>query len=349
MIGIRADANNVIATGHVMRCITIANALRKLGEDVIFITSDHGADALLAGESFEHIVLDIDWNTPDAESDRQREIVRKYDIRVMLIDSYLVNCEYIEEISKECKVAYIDDLHEHIYPVDLLINYNGYCDNWNYVADYKNVFGHDKINTTKLLLGPMYAPLREQFLEHNPRGGNGRQILLAAGGGDICRLMYGVLKNIANLQDELLDTCDWHVVIGRYIENEGELLELAESMPNVTVHKNVSNMAELMSECDIAISAAGTMLTECAVMRLATIYAVTADNQRYDANYWCRNGAMIYAGDVTADRDKTLGVIVSELRSLVFDEKRREDCAKKLATITDGKGAQRIAQALASL
>lgn len=353
MIGIRADANNIIATGHVMRCLTIASELRKLGEEVVFFTADHEADALLDGTDVRHVCLDSDWEDLESELEVFIEQLQVRGISTLLVDSYRATYDYLKALSRVCHTAYIDDLHEGVYPVDILINYNGYQDIFDYKSDYKDMRGFGS-ESTKLLLGCRYSPLREQFANAWPTHGNGRQVLLAAGGGDICGLMAGVLEKAELSDDELIRNISWHVVVGRYIEDEKSLMDLADRMDNVTIHKSVSDMAGLMGNCDYAVSASGTMLTECAVMGLPTVYVMTADNQRYDVDYWNRYEAFVFGGDISGELDKEkksaiFTDILCKLRGFMQSSEEIDMLREELHQITDGKGARYIAEELIEL
>ena len=165
MIGIRADANNIIATGHMMRCITIARALVMQGESVTFFVADSESEGLLrsfSDEEFQCTVLGTDYRNMESELDILERELRDKEIRIILVDSYQVTTGYFERLSKLCKVAYLDDLAENSYSADVVINYSGYSINMGYDKLYAGVRGFGD-HETKLLLGLRYAPLREQF------------------------------------------------------------------------------------------------------------------------------------------------------------------------------------------
>ena len=117
----------------------------------------------------------------------------------------------------------------------------------------------------------------------------------------------------------------------------------------VEILKNVSNMAQLMRNCDLAVTAAGTMLTECAASTLPVIYYQVADNQKYNVEFWQKTGGMVFAGDVSgseADRIQTLNNITDQIQVLIEDSGRLGTMKRMLTGLTDGRGAVRIAKAL---
>ncbi len=166
-IGIRADANSIVASGHVMRCVTIARQIVRLGYEVTFFVADEES-AGLAGDymadidGVEIVVLGSDWQNMEGELPVLAKELTEREIRVLLVDSYKVTKGYFKKLSEVCRVAYMDDLGKEAYPVDLLINYSGYYEEIGYDRLYSGtVTGSGE--AVKMLLGLKYAPLREQF------------------------------------------------------------------------------------------------------------------------------------------------------------------------------------------
>ena len=92
---IRTDGNQEIATGHLMRCLSVAQALKERNLPVLFAVADHNSGQLLrsfmaGGENFPVICLDTDYRNPAAELDRLCTAVFENNIGCVLIDSYFV-------------------------------------------------------------------------------------------------------------------------------------------------------------------------------------------------------------------------------------------------------------------
>ena len=85
MIGIRVDANKEIATGHVMRCIAIADKLVKSKCDVVFIVADHSADELITTRGYKLICLETKWNDMDTETEKLIEVIERKNIELIVI------------------------------------------------------------------------------------------------------------------------------------------------------------------------------------------------------------------------------------------------------------------------
>lgn len=340
VIGIRADANETVATGHIMRCITIAGQLKRKGCRVIFFTADEYARGLLEQAGMDMVCLHSEWNHMEDEVLLLREELRKAGCTKLLVDSYQVSAEYFDKLRDLCKLIYIDDCFEDIYPVDLLVNYNAYYVRFPYEETYRG--------KTKLLLGTSYVPLREEFQkrikteeeEHRKE----RHVLLSSGGGDAYNALVGVLDEV--VKDEELRQVVFHTVVGRFHGSEEQLERLAEEYPNIRLHREVRNMAELMEGCHAAVSAAGTMLFELSAMEIPTVFFVSAHNQQYDSEFFAVEDRMWFAGDIRMDRQKCLKDICSGLKKILEDEKLQQRMKAALQKVTDGNGARRIAEEL---
>ena len=157
MIFIRTDSNNEVATGHVMRCITIADKLIKYGEKVKFIVKDVDTVNLLDGK-FEYINIPVD----NIRTIYDEILYIKYIVNSeqnapkILLDLYIFDAEYMHKLKTFAKVISFDDMFNEYLPIDLLINYNPHYTVYDYHGRYRN-------KNIKLLLGMKYVPLREKF------------------------------------------------------------------------------------------------------------------------------------------------------------------------------------------
>ncbi len=339
VIGIRVDVNETVATGHIMRCITIAEQIKKLGGQVLFITADGQAEELLARAGMEHVCLQSRWDHMEEELPVLREVLKLAGIKTLLVDSYQATPAYFEEFCPLVKLVCIDDCFEHIFPVDVLINYNAY----HIRFPYRETYG----GKTRLLLGTDYVPLREEFSVKQIRdrdeqsGKKGFSVLLSSGGSDAQNAILGILQRA--MQTEELRSVMFHAVVGVY-HPQGDAIEaFAANYENVKVYRPCHDMAGLMADCDAAVSAAGTMLFELCAMRVPTVFFQSADNQRYDREFFEAGERMIFAGDMTQDRDICIDKICEGLKRLVADAALRERMKENLGSVTDGKGAERIA------
>jgi spore coat polysaccharide biosynthesis predicted glycosyltransferase SpsG len=159
---------------------------------------------------------------------------------------------------------------------------------------------------------------------------------------------------------ECYDSCtgdargiDIHVVVGSLVRDIDGVRRFAECHENVILHENVENMAALMRSCDVAIAAAGTMLTECAAIGLPAIYYQVADNQKFNVEFWQRTGGMVFAGDVSSgdalEKQRVLASICDNIKRIMNNESDLLNMKASLSGITDGRGAIRISKAIIDL
>lgn len=338
VIGIRADVNDTVATGHIMRCIAIAGQLRKKGCRVLFFTADEEARDILSTAGMEQICLHTQWDQMEEEIPRLRQMLSLSGIRTLLVDSYQVTPAYFEGLRDVARLIWIDDCFDTVCPVDVLINYNAYHARFPYEETYGD--------NTRLLLGPSYAPLREEFRGRFSSASMEKKkefsVLLASGGGDAQDALLGILQRA--VQTEGLEQVIFHTVVGSRHPKEQELVSFAKEHPNVKLYQSCQDMAGLMADCDAAASAAGTMLLELSVMQVPTVFFVTADNQRYESDFFAQKERMLFAGDIRQDREACINAVCDGIRKLLTDVLLRERMREELSQVTDGRGAERIAE-----
>ena len=341
MIGIRVDANTQIATGHVMRCLAIAFGIRKADLDCIFITADENAKSIISANGFKTICLNSQWNKLDNEIDRLVQIIHKYNIDKLIIDSYYVTSKYLKSLMLNTKVIYIDDINLFCYPVSMLINYN----------IYYNIFSYEKIykkNNIKLLLGCKYVPLRDEFkfVKRTCRD-NIKKILITTGGTD----KYNVCGKLLNkvVKESLFSDIEFHVVVGKLNSYYDYLLELSKIRDSIVLYRNVANMSELMTNCDIAITAGGFTMYELCACGIPSVCFSFADNQIYGVKSFAKKEIMAYAGDFRYNENKCISNIITYIQKYIAEPDTRIEKSIKMKKLVDGNGVERIVEAIINL
>lgn len=332
MIYIRTDMNNIIATGHVMRCLAIADAAKSLGEDTTFLLADNEAAELLGQHGHQTIIMNTKWNDMDSELPAIKKLIEKHKIERILIDSYQVTENYLKSLSAMVQTFYIDDLNAFLYPVSNLICYASYWKKFKYSERYQN---------SRLFLGMKYAPLRKEFCgceekDVSPQVG---KLLLISGGTD----KYGILGQMLNRLnfDNYLEV---NVICGRF-DMQYHLLKRQENYNGkIKVHRAVSDIISFMREADFVISAGGTTLYELCAVGTPSISYSMADNQLENVKKFHEDGIIDYAGDVR--KDDVLNNIEKYLQLYHSDQKLRQERSKRMQKMVDGKGAWRIAEEL---
>ena len=332
MIYIRADMNEQIATGHIMRCLSIADALTVAGEAVTFILADEQAVDLLKQRGYDAIVLHTEWNHMEEELLALSRIIEKNKIKKLLIDSYQVTQKYLSELSKLVKTIYIDDLNKFDYPVNAVICYANYYKKFSYKTNDRK---------TEYLLGTKYVPLKKNFWDCKPKNisAKAENILILTGGSDPYNIS-GQLLNAMN-KDEFKSI---DVICGRYNTNYDALTKMYGQYKNIKFHWAINNVEQYMQKADIAISAGGTTLYELCACGTPTISYAFADNQLDNVRQFKEDGLIDYAGDArTEDIAANINYYLNKYRN---DFQLRKDRSERMQEMVDGKGAQRIAKIL---
>lgn len=380
MVVIRADANSKIGMGHVMRCLSVADALLKRGEEVLFVTADDTPVPLLTKKGIPYCVLHTDYADMEAELPKLwnalselpqgpgvPEAALPQRNTSILVDSYYVTEKYLAALKKRITTIYMDDIYAFSYPVDMLINYNIYGEEMGYEKDAA-------FADTKLLLGANYVPLREEFsvgtgyaqsrkelsaetenvtpaedrLHQTAEQGRTADggILITTGGSDSFNLAGQLLMEA--MKYDALKEKEYHVVSGSLNPHIGELQALAQKHENIHIHCNVTNMAELMAESEVALSAGGSTLYELCAVGVPVIAFSFAENQERLVQTFVKRGIAQYGGNYRTDRNKMIQNTIAGLETLLEDENLRTEYRKKARTLVDGKGADRIAEAIIS-
>lgn len=340
MFYIRADANSIIGSGHVMRCLSIAKALKKKGQDTTFITADRNMEELIGRHGFSVICLNSSWNDLGNELGSLKSLIIKEKVNSILIDSYYADDTYLGEIKKVTKVIYMDDLNQCVYPADVLINYNIYADKLNLISLYPQ--------ETKLLTGCAYVPLRDEFISAKPNiNASVKNVLITTGGSDSYNSAGQIIEAIR--KNHRLDFLGLHIVIGPLNQNKDKLEEMARQYSNIKLHYNVSEMSKLMRENDIAISAGGSTLYELCACGIPAISFSYADNQRMGTQEFNYQGYIYYAGDIRDNAAQCLENMTAGIQRLCDNYLLRKELSFKLQALVDGRGAERIAQILLTI
>lgn len=326
---IRADANPNIGMGHVMRCLSIADALHASNQDVIFILADDAVLPIIKTRGYEAFVLNSDYKDMDSELPSWP----KQKPYAIIVDSYFVTHSYLTSLKQrtEAKIIYIDDLASFPYPVDVLIAYNAYAD----FKTYEKLYSPRKLPC--LILGLSYAPLREMFqnVPHREQPEQVKNILISTGGADFLHLAKQFL------QYPLSRNYVYHLLIGSLNTDKDEIERLANGKSNVVLHENVSDMRSLIESCDVAISAAGSTLYEICACGVPLITYSVADNQLPGAEAFERLGLAVTVGDLRKEK-APIEKIMAALKSLSNNYEARKTMGGLAQKIIDGRGAERL-------
>ena len=358
LVIIRTDANSKIATGHLVRCLSIADACIRVGMKVWFLVSDEESDSFVTKDGSVKILANADYQDLEQEISTLSHVLKDImeqegcscDTTVFLLDSYFVTPKYLTSLKEDIKTAYIDDLQLFDYPVDLVINYDVIP------PEKLSVYEAAYRQSGMRLLGPSYTPLRPQFqnIDYCVRN-EVNDIIVTTGGSDPYRICIEIVQRFASGNHNVMHKIEnpplftLHIIVGKYNEDREALLELAKELPFLQLHENVTDMAALMNRCDLAISASGTTLYELCAVGVPTISFTMADNQLTAAHAFAKAGAIPWTGDVRTAKDQVIDEILTFVTYMSENIDKRRSAHDAMSRLVDGNGAMRIAKALQEL
>ncbi len=332
---IRADASTHIGTGHVMRCLALAQTWQDTRGDVLFAMAMESPvmEARLKSEGIEVASLPARVGSA-SDATQTTDLARQRGASWIVADGYRFGTAYQRAVKDSgLGLLLIDDIgHEDHYYADIVLNQN---------IDAEEGMYESREPSTRLLLGTRYVLLRREFLkwqgwkrEISPAA---RRLLVSLGGSDPDN---STLKVIQALRHVATDGVEVFVLAGPSNPHYDKLrTAVADLSCPVRLESGVANMAELMAWADLATTAAGITSWELAFMQVPSLIIVTADNQWGAAN-----------GLESAEVFRLLGwgktvseqVLVTELRNLIQNESLRAKMSTRARRLVDGKGVERL-------
>ena len=350
----RTDAALQIGTGHVMRCLTLADALRDREAQCCFICREHPGNLIelihQRGYDVHTLPYNENWGVQDEGSalaawlggDWQMDVeqtkvgIDDTVIDWLIVDHYALDRRWESSMRSHCRrLMVIDDLADRPHDCDLLLDQNlGRSQ-----PDYVGLLHPD----TTTLLGPQYALIRSEFAALRPQSLARRatnlqlkRLLITMGGVDTDNVTGKVLNalKVCTLPDDLHIT----VVLGPHAPWLADVEAQAAKMPRPTqVLVGVSNMAELIAKSDLAIGAAGGTALERCCLGLPSFVLVLAENQLAGAIALQNEGAIILL-ETCGDLAEYLGPSYS----VQFAQQALKKLSITASTVTDGKGCFRV-------
>lgn len=336
---IRADASAEIGTGHVMRCMALAQAWQDAGGIVTFLVarSTPSIQARLAAENCTVVPLPaVPGSNEDA--DLTNEYASRIHAEWLLVDGYAFGTQYQEQIrNDDLQLLCVDDAgRSDRYVADIVLNQNLTASE----DIYPNVWP-----TTQLLLGPSFCLLRREFAPwrtwQRKISARVRNILVTLGGSTSTEAGVRVMESLARAK---IDGLRAIFVVGGSSPDAAALENCASKFRGkISLRHDVSNMAELMAQADIAISAAGSTCWELCLLGLPSILLDVADNQIPVAIELERRGCALYAGSgsrVCPDH------LLNLLQNLIISPEKRRLMSARSRQLVDGLGAERVVSAM---
>ena len=353
----RTDASFTIGTGHVMRCLTQANALVEGGADVSFISREHEGHlcdlieergfavhrlpAPAEGFTIEATPAHAAWLGAkwQEDADQTGAVIKTLGVKPdwLVVDHYALDSRWERALRPLVgRIFVIDDLADRTHDCDLLLDQNLF-------EDMQTRYATKVPEDCRLLLGPEYALLQPIYAElHDripPREGPIKRILISFGGADRDNLTGRVLAAFLSLNRPDIDV---DVVISDSSPYAPGIRDQVAGHANIHLHSNLPTLAPLMAKVDLAIGAAGTTSWERLCLGLPALVVTLAENQRPIADGLQRLGLVRWLGHKDGVSEQSIRLALVEL----FEEGIDEGWSLRCHSAVDGKGVNRVSAAL---
>ena len=305
----RVDSSQQIGSGHVMRCLTLAERFKiQKSADVIFLMRDLDGNLidLVKKQGYEvkviprsKIFYDLSgyaaWLTVPQEIDAEQSISCLSGMGIvdlLVVDSYAIDILWENKLRPYSKkIMAIDDLANRRHDCDILLDQNLH-------ENMENRYIKLVPPKCRLLLGPRYALLRKEFYDikskERARNGEIANLLVYFGGSDNSDETSKTLNAINKLNIPELVV---NVVVGVSNKQKDRIECMCRKHRNWHYFCQINNMAELMNMADLAIGAGGTTTWERLYINLPSIVISVADNQKEVCEACASQGLIMYLGE----------------------------------------------------
>ena len=332
----RLDAGRGIGTGHVMRCATVADELRAIGLSSRFLVSGRESYGVLSRMGLQ---CDILGGNPLSLGSRDGEaltsMAKALGARAIIVDTYGVTDAFFEgmrQAKANTWTLYFDDKYTFDTgrmkrpvprPVDAVVDYMLGARTWEYEEAYESC------SSTVLMVGTRYAPVRPQFSPPAMRDyGEVRRVLVTSGS-----------TNPDCALERMIDACPLKVRIDVVVGAQSSIDKACLGGRHAVVHKGLSDLSDLMRNCDVAVSSGGTTVLELLSTGIPSAVVAIVENQKENVEGLRKEGL----GVACCWDDSRQGVF-----ELCGDPNLRKRLSEAGMAAVDRRGAQRIASEVAS-
>ncbi len=336
---VRADASAQIGSGHIMRCLALAQAWKEYGGRAIFLMAP-GVPTLASRVCSEGFEVELLQAEPGSLGDAAEtgSLARRQDPAWLALDGYHFSAAYCRALRPElANLLLFDDLGDADYAcADLVLNQNAYARPEMY---------NGRPSNGRLLIGSRFTLLRREFWSWR---GQAREVaskvsnvLVTFGGGDSENVTAKVLRALS-----LVPSWNVRVMVGSSNPHHNELRLLAASLQqSIDLRSESTRMADEMAWADLAISAGGSTTWELAFMGVPAALLVQTANQCGTADYVHRHGVAINLG--WHYQISPTG-IAQALCQLGENRASRQSMSARGRDLLDGYGGQRVVEAMTS-
>lgn len=349
----RTDASSEIGSGHVIRCMTLAEGLRSKGGDILFVCRSHHGNLLdvlsARGYRVAHLQTSTVATNPlsqhehwlgatwEDDSEQTSLAMQRAGFDVadwLVVDHYAIDYRWETALrSSTARILCIDDLADRKHDCDILLDQN-------LVADFRHRYNHLVSKTTRTFLGPEFALLQPEYAqlrrEIEERSETIRRVLIYFGASDPAGLTELCLSCVLNLNSPSVAV---DVVASKSDPRFVNLEIMARTHSNVSLHTNLPTLAPLMAAADLAIGGAGATSWERVCLKLPAIVVVLAANQHPIATELHHRGLVRCVGSTATTDRATITAALENLTEL-------QHSVSRSAIQVDGYGMSRIRDAM---
>ena len=358
MLVLRADASIEIGSGHIMRCLALAEALVAMGEQCQFICRELPGHLIETIESRGIVVNRLPSPSPKADKGAKSQkyeswlgvpwqqdvqecktLLQKLQPDRVIIDHYALDKKWQQAVlPAHTKLMVIDDLADRSHHCDILLDQNL----GRKIQDYGQLVPSD----CTMLIGPEFALLRPEFSEQRSCSlsrrmhGKMQNILISMGGVDKDNATGKILNVLA--QPGLASHINITIILGAKAPWINEVTNLVNQIPGqIELLTDVTNMAEQMAKADLAIGAAGGTSWERCCLGLPTLLLVIAENQIESTKALVNQNAAVFLGTLSKDDWST--ELISAL-TLMQNPNQLSKFSQAAAIVCDGMGCKKVAE-----
>ncbi|WP_417536707.1 UDP-2,4-diacetamido-2,4,6-trideoxy-beta-L-altropyranose hydrolase [Methylophaga sp.] len=359
-IAFRADASVQIGTGHVMRCLTLADALRAQGHECLFICRDHPGclSELINQRGYElHLLthkiptdlenesdnllahaewLGVPWQKDAEQTNR---VLSGQTVDWLVADHYALDSRWERQIASKVKrILVIDDLADRKHQADILLDQNA-------LGERIKERYRDLVNLQcGLFLGPQYALLGQEYRllasAMPERDGHVSRVLIFVGGSDPHHLTEQYLEALASPPFKHLAV---DVVIGKNHPSPEKVGKIVESRDGARLYTGLPSLSALLVRADLILGAGGATNWERMCLGLPAIVVSVARNQE-SINEELDHLSLLHflgrAEDVSVEEIRTC------LASVLENTRCNADQSRAMRQVVDGTGTARLVEAM---
>lgn len=357
-VAFRVDASYAIGTGHVTRCLALAEELKNSGTEAVFVCRPHEGhlSALIEERGFtvlglpppsEHWAsteqepahaawLGADWQTDADETLRVLDTVRP---DWLIVDHYAIDARWEGRLRPAVdSIVVIDDLADRAHACDTLMDQS-------LVTRAHERYVDRVPESATILLGPAYALLQAQYRRHRAhattRSGKVSRVLVSFGGVDRHGLTRATVDALLAIRDKDFKA---DIVLAAGSADYTLVQRAIAGRSNFRLHDRVTSLAPMMLAADLMVGAGGTTSWERLCLGLPAIIVTVASNQHPVAEELSRRGLVRWLGDADPTTASRLRSALTDIFATGLDPDWSERCFE----VVDGRGTTRVCAVLSA-